>query len=476
MTSTHIRPSLRSKNIRRTKKSENPEGSDSRANAEIGSCAVVRDEHSIKDNDDQVLEYTRQKMIKRIQTHTSKFNQAPGIRTVRIAEPSSLETTEQCNEPSPAVSSVVSNKSNSSTLHSSKGILKHNLRYPKENLHTKLQKDTLDDELNSYQLPNMNEMNFTTSVKHIVKERINPVADEYPFDKIDGKDFSSKCTITKTETDPGTNGPMKGKDMAVNGIDTIETDMEFTCMTKQEYESTCALPSSSGDDVEEGDVRRNKNGVPNMFDCQNDEASENHEINGNRNQGEDDDCKEDEDLFNWFSDEYEEEEDVVQEDPKSFIVLWNCLSTWITPEAVALLREWKADLFSEREENLHVNVNINMRLNDVSASRCAGLMSMLKLHQSKAATELGYKGSGRALDTRLGSFIQCFDFSTPMVKLNGKLWKALCIILLKIILPKEECTQQDGYLPPSIQSIDLSLEEYVYLIASAISSLHHGSA
>ena len=51
---------------------------------------------------------------------------------------------------------------------------------------------------------------------------------------------------------------------------------------------------------------------------------------------------------------------------------------------------------------------------------------------------------------RLGEFIQSFDFSESMVKLDSKMWFALTVILLDILLPNKAFC--DGYDVEDISS------------------------
>jgi hypothetical protein len=179
------------------------------------------------------------------------------------------------------------------------------------------------------------------------------------------------------------------------------------------------------------------------------------------------------------------------------MMIWNALSTWITPEAVLTLREFKNDLF-ENESHIIPDDSVPARndppeMSDIASSRAAGLMSMLKMHLSKCLTELGYNGNDgytkRVAETRLSNFIQHFDYSKPMVQFHSDMWRAVTVILLDIVLPKYDIAyegqsgliissgQLDISIPIStyVTSIGISREEYNYLVTKAIPSLDSGA-
>mmetsp|Transcript_19792 Transcript_19792/g.41483 ORF Transcript_19792/g.41483 Transcript_19792/m.41483 type:complete len:148 (-) Transcript_19792:279-722(-) len=108
----------------------------------------------------------------------------------------------------------------------------------------------------------------------------------------------------------------------------------------------------------------------------------------------------------------------------------------------------------------------------------------------------------RRVEQRLADLVRTFDPTAPAANLNMKLWRGLTIVLIGMVIPslggsrgsgsataaftaesKEE--EEDGAsvkedvvelkLPPSIQKLNVSMEEYRYLTTSAIVSLS-GSA
>jgi len=162
---------------------------------------------------------------------------------------------------------------------------------------------------------------------------------------------------------------------------------------------------------------------------------------------------------------------------------------------------------------------------DIGASRMASIMSMIKMNTKRSLSELRTLHAHRIDDTpttmiengcampidqrrveqRLADLVRTFDPTAPAANLNMKLWRGLTIVLIGMVIPslggsrgsgsataattaftaesKEE--EEDGAsvkedvvelkLPPSIQKLNVSMEEYRYLTTSAIVSLS-GSA
>jgi hypothetical protein len=116
-------------------------------------------------------------------------------------------------------------------------------------------------------------------------------------------------------------------------------------------------------------------------------------------------------------------------------------------------------------------------------------MNMLKMNLVKSLDDLGYSAEDgytrRVAETRLGEFVQCFDYSEAMVKFQSDMWKAITVILLYIVLPRRDIAfegrsgvimedETEVALPSSMRGI-LTIEEYKYLVDSAIPSLAIGS-
>ena len=118
-------------------------------------------------------------------------------------------------------------------------------------------------------------------------------------------------------------------------------------------------------------------------------------------------------------------------------------------------------------------------------------MNMLRMNLSKSLDDLGYCGADgytrRIAETRLLEFIQCFDYSEPMVKFQSDMWRALTVVLLNMVLPRHDIAYEGAAgvvdhtpsdelrLPSSLVDIDVTIDEYSYLVNSAVLSLDNES-
>jgi hypothetical protein len=276
--------------------------------------------------------------------------------------------------------------------------------------------------------------------------------------------------------------------------ETFEADMEFSCMPQEEYNKLVKEAKSHGlaiDKYLESIREENKKGSQADHDADNDE--EESELSNHQDEEEYDD-----DIFDFFGGSMAEAEEEPSPPLRPFMVLWNAISGWLTVEAVALLREYKHDIFSSQEPPLTLESNSsptqqnNPEMSDICASRCAALVNMLKINLVKSLDELGYSTSDeytrRIAETRLGEFVQKFDFHEPMVQFLSIQWKALTIILLNIVLPRHDLAYEgktgivvrDGVpheltLPHTLKELGMTIEEYKYLVDTAIPSLDVGS-
>jgi len=285
---------------------------------------------------------------------------------------------------------------------------------------------------------------------------------------------------------------------------TIETNMEFSYMSQEEYGVVLEEANSLGISVEaymeqqKGDDESstgNANGDSSFGDDADEDPMLFQSEDGD-DAGSDDEV---DDIFSFFGgSELDNAEIFPAPTIRPFMVLWNALSGWITPQAVSVVRKHKSELFNSAAD-LPITPESttgpiqNAGMSDICDSRCAGLMNMLKMNFSKALSDLGYNSEDgytlRIAETRLGEFIQCFDYSEPMVKFQSEMWRALTVILLNIVLPKHDIAHEGKAggvmkdetlagelpLPSSLAAIGMTMEEYKYLSSSAIPSLDVGS-
>ena len=180
--------------------------------------------------------------------------------------------------------------------------------------------------------------------------------------------------------------------------------------------------------------------------------------------------------------------------PKAFILLWNAMSSWITPETTAQIQQWQAEQEAAGGDAAALIPSSTLRqpydLSDIGASRCGGLMSMIKMHLPRALEELGYNKSDghvrRLAQSRLANFVRTFNFTDASPKFDSSLWRALTVILVDICFPSSvlfpdiaQSTQegsegQSPSIPSSIAQCGISESEYKYLVNSAMKSLAAG--
>jgi hypothetical protein len=263
---------------------------------------------------------------------------------------------------------------------------------------------------------------------------------------------------------------------------TLETHLEFACVSQQEYEDHPEEYGSLLDTPKEEDPAI---------------ATEEDKEDFNRI------CDNEQDDFD---DEVEEEQsvdnDVILDEPTltPFIKLWRVLSQWMTHDTLTLLNTWeKNEIFESTMKMDHI---LYPTANDdplttthspsqaeqqqtVVAARYQGLIAMLKIHLPTCIEVLGvlqyasitYKGA----EDRLGALVASFDlYSTDMtftsMHLDSSiLWRACTMILLDIACFCHD-SQMDSHhdtrtIQTHIQTLGLSMEEYTYLTRQALKSL-----
>jgi hypothetical protein len=239
----------------------------------------------------------------------------------------------------------------------------------------------------------------------------------------------------------------------------IEAELEFSVLSKQEYDEIVV-----GEDER---VEQPTDAFRGRFDIfANDEAD-------------DDDDIENDPVFAGFSGDDDEElwsdhdetlEETIPPEPRAFIKLWHVLAGWVTPEAVALLKEW--------HEGDEVEVSPNwvpvVDTSDIAASRCAGLMALLHMHLARCLKDLGHPlDVDRVAKHRLADLLRTFNYSRSTARLDPGLWRAMTCVLLCIVLPSKD--ESVTNLPPSVIAAGLTIEEYAYLTKSCFRSLDAGA-
>lgn len=182
----------------------------------------------------------------------------------------------------------------------------------------------------------------------------------------------------------------------------VEADLSFSVMTQEQYGEKMTEIKREMED-ERQDMYKMFLGSDNVFDGECSSAAS------------DDDSDDDDEFLEFLmeTENYESDDEEVEEaQPRAFSLVWNVLSLWLTPEAV----EWMARLegpgessdtpaFYNNERTLQVDKS------DIGASRCAGLMAMIKMYLPSSMKELKYPDDMRRIAGKfpIRAFLQQHD-------------------------------------------------------------------
>lgn len=255
----------------------------------------------------------------------------------------------------------------------------------------------------------------------------------------------------------------------------LEADIAFSVMTQDQYASKLSELKEQHEEEREAQLKVFL-GTDKIFegnDSNQDGDSSDEDVDG------DDDLLEmfmggdEENADDYFDDDGNPDDQEVEREPRAFRLLWETLSEWITPEAIQYIAHITASATKNSPDQPTWNAP-HIQRSDVEASRCAGLMAMVKLYLPKSLEELGYPLElRRTADVRLGEFLRTFCYVQEAPKLPVKLWKAMTCILLEIVLVEERGTKEEVdlrkmTLPPSIATVEMTVEEYRYLTRSVV--------
>ena len=249
----------------------------------------------------------------------------------------------------------------------------------------------------------------------------------------------------------------------------VEADLSFACMTPEEYEESVRHADSvdsndlndTPDSKSRDDVVHSQNGL--LFsDDDNDEGSE-----GNSDE---------EELTDFLSESYEDDEPAETSKPRAFMRIWTALMDWITPEAVALIQDWR-EIRPGDSVVASADLVPQVDRSDVGASRCAGLMAMVKMHLTASLDELSYPFEDkRRAEQRLSDFLRTLNYENPMAKFDSRMWKAMtCVLLDMVLMGPSEGENRPATLPPAASNVGMVADEYRYLVHSAITSFGESS-
>jgi hypothetical protein len=245
----------------------------------------------------------------------------------------------------------------------------------------------------------------------------------------------------------------------------VEADMAFSVMTHEEYgENVTEMRREL--EAEREDVYKMFTGSDNIFDDDTSQA------------GSDDDSEGEEEFLNFMmeqeEDYYEEDQQVVEEAQlRAFSLIWSSFLEWLTPEAV----EWMARLEGTGENAdkplYSNNWTPQVDRSDIGASRCAGLMAMIKMYLPSSMEALKHpEDMRRTAEHRIGDFLRTFDYSSEAPKLPTKMWKAVTCILLDMVLLETRPKSVES-VPPTVEAVGITIDEYIYLTRSAVQTFQH---
>ena len=369
---------------------------------------------------------------------------------------------------------------------------------PKENISVKNKSNELNKSKKSKTLhsnPNTTS-NTNSKMTFDVVERIHPISNQ---------NSSSQSLLLQDQTKS-----TEDYDKTKNSSTSIEMDLKgaqiFAASDIEGYHAALENP------VEVSQEKAKNISNDSSIDAHRDET---FEISWHRKFFESD-TDNDDDYSNEYDNDYSNDDDDDDErkpEPKPFILFWQALSGWITPESIQLIQLWQGwyqcqikenkepcmtnmYIWEEKEAELLYTLELPVDRSDIGVSRCNGLKSMLKMHLPKCMdeyfSETSFKGiknndwmTHQMIEKRLFSLCQSFDYSYPMVKLNidptdvhktTLLWRALCSILIHIVIGGDEMmmdTKHNQYykVPDSVWDIGIGREEYKYLIQKAMITL-----
>jgi hypothetical protein len=249
----------------------------------------------------------------------------------------------------------------------------------------------------------------------------------------------------------------------------VEANIEFSVMTQEEYDSKLSTLQQERDE-DRKDQMKMFMGKLDIFG----DGSDNDDDDMNEN---DDDAmmellmggasNDDEDHIHY--DHNDDSDNRPEQKPRAFLLLWDALSTWMTPQTVDWVKALEdtsgsSGLFNQNEWTPMVDRS------HIGSSRCAGVMAMLKLYLSGCMEELQYPlDERRKAEKRLTDLLRTFDYSRENPKLHVSHWKAMTCVLLEMVM-KVTNENHVHQVPPSVADLDMSLEEYQYLTQKTITT------
>jgi hypothetical protein len=269
----------------------------------------------------------------------------------------------------------------------------------------------------------------------------------------------------------------------------VEADISFSVMTKDQYESK--LPTIQQEHEEERQQQLEVfMGRHDIFDDEENNESIEGGVDGNDNDDDDDDDA----LMELFmgsdveinnNDDNEERGNSSNPEIRAFTLLWNALTDWMTYETVV----WVKGLRDSHNNKIKKDTNNGddhrnnststimsmdnewtpmFDLSDIGASRCAGVLAMIRLYLGRCMDELNQKTEDRRrAEKRLNDIMRTFDYTQENPKLTSSYWKAMACILLDMVLIETRAYPIVD-IPFSVKAVGMTLVEFEYLSRKAV--------
>jgi hypothetical protein len=274
----------------------------------------------------------------------------------------------------------------------------------------------------------------------------------------------------------------------------VEADISFSVMTKDQYESK--LPTIQQEHEEERQQQLEVfMGRHDIFDDEENNESIEGGVDGvDGNDNDDDDNDDDDALMELFmgadveinNDDDNEERDNLMPEIRAFTLLWNALTDWMTHETVVWVKGLRDSHNNNIKKNAHDDNDDHRNnttstimsmdnewtpmfdLSDIGASRCAGVLAMIRLYLGRCMDELNQKTEDRRrAEKRLNDIMRTFDYTQENPKLTSSYWKAMACILLDMVLIETRAYPIVD-IPFSVKAVGMTLVEFEYLSRKAV--------
>ena len=239
----------------------------------------------------------------------------------------------------------------------------------------------------------------------------------------------------------------------------VEADLSFACMTSEEYDETIKQAESLDPS------KLNDDNVANYPETRNNHFADQDEVFSDDDREWSGDDENDDPMYGGSDDS---EEELPAPEPRAFIKLWDAITGWATPEAIALLKEWR-----ESDTNSVVDSVPLVDQSDVGSSRRKGLQAMLNMYLSPSMKDLGLpQDARRKVEFRLNNFLRTLNYSNAMAKFDSSMWKVMtCIFVDMVLIDSSTAAQTTKTLPAAAKDVGMVTEEYMYLTRSAVINL-----